>query len=90
MNYKDAIETELKPGQSVIVRLDHTGDTKIIWNQDNTTEVDIARGAFRKAKQDGFMAYKVTGKDGTKGEVMAEFDPSAERIILAPPLRGGL
>lgn len=89
MNYKNAIETELEPGQSVIARLDQTGDTKVFWNRGNQTETAIAKAAFTQAKADGFMAYKVTGADGMKGEVMAEFDPAAERIILAPPLRGG-
>lgn len=89
MNFKEALETELKPGQSLITRLDETGDTKIIWDRNNSTEAAIAREAFRKAKADGFMAYRVTGKDGLRGEVLAEFDPAAERIILAPPLRGG-
>jgi len=89
MNYQDAFDVELKPGQSLIARLDHTGDTKIIWDLRNTTERAIAEAAFKKANADGYMAYRVTGKDGIKGEVMSEFDPLAERIILAPPLRGG-
>jgi hypothetical protein len=89
MNFKDAFDVELKSGQSLIARLDTTGDTKIFWDHQNQTEIDIARAAFTKAKADGYMAYKVTGKDGAKGEILAQFDPLAERIILAPPLRGG-
>lgn len=90
MNYQDAFDVELKEGQSLIARIDETGDTKIIWDRSNTTEAEIARAAFRKAKADGFMAYRVVGKDGSRGEVLAEFDPTAERIILTPPLRGGV
>lgn len=89
MNYAAALDVELKDGQSLIARLDHTGDTKIIWDRSNPTEIAIARAAFEKGRADGFMAYKVTGENGLKGEVMAKFDPQAERIILAPPLRGG-
>ncbi len=89
MNYQDVFDTPLEEGQSVIATLDHTGDTKIIWSRNNATEVEIARTAFATARSRGFMAYSVTGKDGARGTVLAEFDQNAERIILAPPLQGG-
>lgn len=89
MNFRDAFDTALEPGQSLIAILDDTGDTKIIWDRNNPTEAAIASEAFRTAKAKGFMAYRVTGKDGAKGEVLAEFDSTAERIILTPPMRGG-
>ncbi len=88
MTYQDVFDVELQPGQSVIARLDETGDTKIIWDRANETEVTIAREAFARAKKDRFMAYKVIG-DGKKGEIIREFDPTAERIILTPPMQGG-
>jgi hypothetical protein len=89
VTYKDAIDVELEPGQSVLVELDKTGDTKITWDRSKPDEIEVARAAFANARARGMMAYKVTGKDGTKGEIMHEFDPQAERIILAPALRGG-
>lgn len=89
MNFQDAFDTPLKEGQSVLAILNHTGDTKIIWDRSNEMETGIARAAFDKAKREGYVGYKVTGKDGMKGEVMAAFDPEAERVILAPPLKGG-
>lgn len=89
MNYQDAFDVELQPGQSLIARLDHTGDTKIVWNRSNAAEASLARSAFNKAKADGFMAYRVSGEKGVRGEILREFDPDAERIILAPPLQGG-
>lgn len=68
--------------------LDATGDTKIIWDPNNTDEVENARRSFTDLRAKGYLAYKVT-PDGSKGEVIREFDPDAEKIILAPPLRGG-
>jgi hypothetical protein len=69
--------------------LDHTGDTKITWDADSKDEVDAARATFDKLKKKGYLAYRVVGRDETKGEVIREFDPDAERIILSPPMVGG-
>lgn len=68
--------------------MDRTGDTKTIWDKDNATEVEVARETFAKLKKKGYLAYRVK-KDGEKGEVIKEFDPDAEKIILAPPMAGG-
>jgi hypothetical protein len=68
--------------------LDHTGDTKTIWNKDNADEVAAARATFDSLKGRGYIAYRVT--DGGKaGSVMAEFDPLAESVIMRPPVVGG-
>lgn len=68
--------------------MDHTGDTKLIWDPDKADEVDHARDTFNRMKKKGYMAYKVDRK-GEKGEVMREFDPTAEKMILAPQMVGG-
>lgn len=89
MSIKSALETPLEENESVIARMDPTGDTTVKWNRNNPTETAIARAAFDQAKRDRYVAYKVEGRDGLKGEVLGEFDPNAERIILAPPMQGG-
>lgn len=66
-----------------------TGDTKTIWDKNEPAEVEIARQAFESLKAKGYTAFRVTGKDGEKGEKMTEFDPDAERVILVAPLMGG-
>jgi hypothetical protein len=71
-----------------LIVLDHTGDTKIIWDSDKPAEVDHARDTFDRFKAKGYMAYKVDRK-GEKGEVMRNFDPDAEKLILAPATVGG-
>lgn len=88
MTPKDVLETELAPGQSVMAMMGRNGDTKVTWSRGNVLETDIARAAFDKAKKGGHMAYAVEA-DGRKGRVLQEFDATAERIILAPPMQGG-
>jgi hypothetical protein len=68
--------------------MDETGDTKLIWEEDNQAEVDAAKEMFNSLKKKGYLAYSVDRK-GEKGEVMTKFDPSAEKIIMSPPLQGG-
>lgn len=69
--------------------LDTTGDTKLIWDRNNEDEVSAARKMFDDLKRKQFMAYKAEGKEGKKGEVIHNFDPDAERIIMAPRMVGG-
>ena len=71
-----------------IAVLDHTGDTKLVWDRRNAPEVEAARATFDALKRQGYLAYSVS-KAGDRNEVLREFDPDAEAIILSPPLAGG-
>jgi tRNA U38,U39,U40 pseudouridine synthase TruA len=65
------------------------GDTKIIWNPDNSDEVDAAKKTFDDlVGNKRFCAFKVSA-DGKKGEQIREFDKDAEKLIIAPPMAGG-
>ena len=64
------------------------GDTKVIWDADEEAEVKVAKRTFNELKSKGYYAYKVK-RDGDKGRVIHEFDPDAEKIIMALPMRGG-
>jgi hypothetical protein len=68
--------------------LDTTGDTKTTWNPHNADEVAVARDVFVRLKAKGYLAYRVE-KGGDKGEVMREFDPLADKMILSPQTVGG-
>lgn len=68
--------------------IDITGDTKIIWDSTKQAEVDNARQTFDNLRKKKYNAYSVK-KDGEKGSVITEFDPEAEKIIMAPPMAGG-
>jgi hypothetical protein len=64
------------------------GDTKLIWDKAKRAEVDAARKLFAELKDKRYLAYAVK-KSGEKGEIIREFDPDAEKIIMAPPIVGG-
>lgn len=65
------------------------GDTKVLWDPNNTDEVDNARATFdRMVGGKKYLAFAVKS-DGDKGNQLREFDPQAGKIILVPPMVGG-
>lgn len=74
--------------KSTLSVLDGTGDSKFMWDADNEDEVIAAGNQFDELKRKGYLAYSVD-KDGNKAEVIHEFDPDAEKIIMSPQLVGG-
>lgn len=68
--------------------MDKSGDTRVIWDPDNEDEVAQARKTFDDLRSKRFVAFRV-GEGGRKGEQIREFDASAEKLILAPPMAGG-
>lgn len=72
----------------VMVILDRSGDTKHIWDRRNADEVAAARAVFDQLTGKGMQAFSVTRK-GDKDRRITEFDPNAEKMILAPALVGG-
>lgn len=65
------------------------GDLKVVWSATNPDEVESARRQFEELRKKGFSAFEV-GRLGKAGTRMDEFDPEAEKVILTPPLRGGV
>jgi len=85
----DAFEEEIPEGATgLMCCLDHTGDTRLVWDYKDDDSVEVAKEMFNKLKKKGHIAYAVK-KDGTAGEVITEFDPKAEKIIMSPPMVGG-
>ena len=84
-----AIQPVAQPVKGEMSVLDHTGDYKIIWDSDKADEVEQARKTFNDLKAKGYAAFKVTGKDGTKGEQVRAFDPHEEKLIMIPQVVGG-
>lgn len=66
----------------------NAGDLKVIWDPDNEHEIAAAREQFDSLRKRGYLAYTV-GERGRKGTQIREFDATAEKMILAPPLVGG-
>ena len=65
------------------------GDIKMMWDKTKAEEIVAADDMFNTMKGRGYIAYSVVGKNGEKGEVIKDFDPDAERIIMTPPMQGG-
>ena len=68
--------------------MDVSGDSKTIWDPDNSDEVTNAQRTFNDLKHKGYTAYRVR-EDGKKAEIMREFDPAAGKVILSPAMAGG-
>lgn len=68
--------------------LDRTGDTRIEWDPAVAEEVSMARKAFEEAQAKKYLTYKLNA-DGTQGELIRTFDPTAERIVASPQTVGG-
>lgn len=65
------------------------GDIRMTWDPRVPVEVQLAREQFNSAtKERHMLAYRVRA-NGERGERITEFDPDAERIILAPQMAGG-
>lgn len=71
-----------------IAVMDLTGDTKHIWNPNNTAEVEVARETFNKLRKQGYICFSV-GPDGEKREQVNEFDPTVGKMIMSLPFKGG-
>lgn len=86
--HTDTTPNEAPKSTGEMCILDLTGDTKVIWDSKNEDEVAAAKATFDSLKKKGYLAYSVS-KDGSKGEILKEFDASAEKIILSPAMCGG-
>jgi len=64
------------------------GDLKVIWDKDNTNEIEAAEEQFDKLIEKGFTAYQVD-KKGEPGKKITKFDPKAEKLIMSPRIVGG-
>lgn len=68
--------------------MDRTGDTKVMWDAGSEDEVSNAKRTFDDLKKKGYLGYSVK-RNGDKGEQVREFDASAEKLIMVPPMQGG-
>lgn len=84
------IDDEIE-GESVMSVINLGGDTKVRWDPTNQHEVANAKRTFDDLKAQGFTAHRVAGPKGerTTGEVMSEFDATAERLVMVPTMVPG-
>ncbi len=83
-----ATETPAAGSRGTLCVLDHTGDTRLIWDSRRPDEVAAAKEMFNSLRKKGYLAYKVKAS-GDPGEAITEFDADAEKIIMSPAARGG-
>ena len=57
------------------------------WNKDDADEVERAEKTFTTYLKKGWIAFAVTPEE--KRIHMFQFDPTVEKIILAPVVEGG-
>lgn len=68
--------------------MDRTGDTKVLWDTDNSDEVEAARAMFDKLKKKRYVAYSVKS-DGEQNKIIHSFDKTLGKLIMVPPVVGG-
>ncbi len=88
MSLASEMTAPVEPGTHVMAVMGVTGDVRVMWNPDNAAEVAAAKKTFDDLRRKGHAAFAVKA-NGDKGSQITEFDPEAEKIILAPPMRGG-
>lgn len=87
--------TTTKTKKNTMIALGGNGKAVTNWDPSNMVEVKNAQEVFDSLTKDGYMAYAVTVERDTKtgqvveGEVIKEFDKTAEKIILSPKVAGG-
>jgi acetyl-CoA carboxylase beta subunit len=80
---------ELLEAVSELCILDESGDSRMQWDRNNPQQVAEAKARFNELKAKHYLAYKVDPASGGQGEVIHDFDPKAERIILHQQNVGG-
>ena len=65
------------------------GDTRLMWDSRVDEEVVAAEEMFDSLREKGFAVYKAKKNGASKGEVITEFDPTAERLVAIKQLVGG-
>lgn len=82
---RDALESHVTGSMHILT---NGGDMKVTWNARDTDEVAQARQNFTDLRAKGFRAFKVA-EGGRPGVQIDEFDPSAQKLIMVPPMAGG-
>jgi hypothetical protein len=82
------VEVPAGHGMMSTLKAEH-GDLRVMWDPAVQDEVEAARAQFDELRGKGYLAYRAQGRRGSRGEVIREFDPDAERIILVRQNVGG-
>ncbi len=73
---------------NLLIVLKDDGETKFEWDPISKNDMKQANTIFEEMTQIGYIACR-TKRDGSQSELIREFDPKAETIMLIPPIIGG-
>lgn len=73
---------------SVQIVMDRSGDTRHEFDPADVTAVTDAEQRFSELTGRGFRAVAL-GKDGNRGKLLRQFDPTVEQTLFIPQLQGG-
>lgn len=75
---------------SVLNIMGAEGHTPVVFDPGTEAEEE-ARDLFNKTVHNqGYLAFTVTKENGHKtGEPIKDFDPTAEELLVMPPMAGG-
>jgi hypothetical protein len=63
--------------------LDESGDSRVVWDRRETSQVKEAGRKFYEMLKKGYKAY-VARSDGSRGSRLEDFDALLEEIIMVP------
>lgn len=64
------------------------GDKRIHWEPDNKKDISKVKKLFDQKLKDGYLAYTFD-EESKQARQIREFDETADRIVLQPPMGGG-
>lgn len=85
---EETLRSRVREGALLFEIMDHSGDTKKIWDPSKAVEVDDAKRSFEHFTSKGYRAFRTNDK-GDQGDQMREFDPQAGRVVFVPQMQGG-
>jgi len=82
-------QTQQREGDAELAVMFYGGDYKLVFDPRDPAQVAEAKRSFERLKEKGFLCFKMAEDSDERGEQIKEFDGSAGRYIMAPPVRGG-
>lgn len=80
----------LTPGETIpanhdVIRIVNQtdGDKRIVWDSMNLNEIYDAKDMFNKLISEGFVPYHVDPSGKKTPQVMTQFDPKVEEIVMS-------
>lgn len=70
-----------------LIVMDRTGDSRTAFMPDDAASVSVAQAMFDDFRAKGYIGVKL-GADGSRGELIRDFDPNSD-VLIYPPYIGG-